>query len=225
MGAPINRMTKEEIVKAHLWRCPLPGHSRHSGIEHWTCYQKLAGVEEKVGYFDIECSNLKADFGIIFGYCILDSKTEEIDEAWITQRQLRDGVLDKVVVEQLIADLSKYDRVITHYGTRFDIPYSRARAEFWDLRFPEYGTIFHTDTFYMARRLLAISSRRLLKVHEHLFGESSKTKITSHHWIRALQGHVDSIKYIRDHCEIDVLELRDIYLRMLPYVKGGKRSV
>jgi len=218
-------MTKAEILKAHAWRCPKPGHSSHTGLEHWTCYEELTNRTERLGFFDIECSNLKADFGIIFGYCILDQDSNQIDEHWITKDDLESGRLDKVVVNQLNADLLKYDRVVTHYGTRFDIPYSRARSEYWNMQFPTFGALNHTDTFYMARRLLCISSRRLQKVHEHLFGESEKTKITPTHWIQALQGNVESLKYIRDHCVIDVKELQDIYHRMLPYVKGIKRSI
>ncbi len=222
MSAPVHRMTKAEILKLKKFRCK----HGHDGLDHYACYQEEVGLGEKVGYFDIEASNLKADFGIIFGYCIMDEDSGSIDEAWITKKCLESGALDFNVVKKLIADLSKYDRIITHYGTRFDVPYSRARAEFWRLNFPEHGLIKHTDTYYMARRLLAISSRRLIKVHEHLFGESEKTKITSGHWIQALQGNKDSLKYIRDHCVIDVRELRDIYLRMLPYVKGNsQRSI
>ena len=62
-------MTMAEIREAAKWRCPKPGHSRHNGLEHWTCYMEAEG-NEALGFFDIETSNLKADYGIMFGYCI-----------------------------------------------------------------------------------------------------------------------------------------------------------
>ena len=226
MPAPIHRMTKAEMVSASKWRCPLPGHSRHTGLEHWTCFVEHGMEQERLGFFDIETSNLKADYGIIFGYCIKSSDSDEIVERFITQKELRRSqCLDKEVVKQLIIDVQGFDRLVTHYGTRFDLPFARARAEYWGLRFPEYGTIFHTDTYYMARRALQISSNRLENVCNHLFGESQKTRIMAKYWIMGLQGDTKSIEYIADHCRKDVLDLERVYNRLLVYTKGGKKSI
>lgn len=224
MSAPVHRMTMIEIKEAAKWKCPLPGHSSHNGLEHWTCYVTHGQAKERLGFFDIETSNLKADYGIMFGYCIKVAGSDEIVERWVTKEELRKD-LDKRVIQQLMLDLMTFDRIVTHYGTRFDIPYSRSRAEYWNLLFPEYGILYHTDTYYMARRALCLSSNRLENVCNHLFGESHKTRLLATRWIQGLQGDKESLDYIADHCKKDVWDLERVYNRLLKYTKGGKRSI
>lgn len=226
MPAPLHRMTKAEIVRASKWRCPLPGHSRHTGVEHWKCYLKYGMAQERMGFLDIETSNLKADYGIMFGYCIKPNDGGEIVERFVTKEELgREKCMDRKVIQELIDDIQTFDRVVTHYGTRFDIPFSRARAEYHELEWPEYGIIYHTDTYYMARRALCISSNRLENVCNHLFGESNKTRILARHWVRALQGDKKALEYIADHCRKDVIDLERVYNRLVIYTKGGNRSI
>ena len=89
----------------------------------------------------------------------------------------------------------------------------------------EIVELFHRDTYYMARRLLAISSRRLANVCNHLFGETNKTRIDSRHWILALQGDKDALDYIVDHCRKDVIDLQRVYQRLEVYTKDTDRSI
>jgi uncharacterized protein YprB with RNaseH-like and TPR domain len=78
---------------------------------------KIAPENERIGFLDIETSNLVADFGIILSYCIKPlGHGKKIDEARITKKDIREGREDGRVVEKLLRDLAKYDRVVTYYG-------------------------------------------------------------------------------------------------------------
>ena len=222
MIAPVWRLKKKEITWLGKNRCK---HS-HTYLEHYACFLEEHGEDVKIGFFDIETSNLKADYGLMLCYCILDSSTGDILESCITKEDLRtENILDKRVVKNCIDDLRKFDKIVGHYSTNFDIPYTRARAEFWNIPFLEYGELYHRDTYYMARRLLAISSRRLGNVCNHLFGETNKTRIDSRHWILALQGDKNALDYIVDHCRKDVIDLQRVYRRLEVYTKDTDKSI
>ncbi|KKL84703.1 hypothetical protein LCGC14_1962040, partial [marine sediment metagenome] len=64
--APIHRLKKKETVWLANHKCK----HRHNYIEHYNCYITENPDMERIGFLDIECSNLKADYGIILSYCI-----------------------------------------------------------------------------------------------------------------------------------------------------------
>ena len=105
--APVWRLPKKEIVKLAKWKCP---HS-HSGLEHYSCWLKEKPEDERVGFLDLECSNLSADFGIILSYAIADGASDTVYSRIITKSDLR-TCLDQKVVENCLKDLKNFDRVI-----------------------------------------------------------------------------------------------------------------
>jgi len=220
MQAPVWRLPKKEIIKLAKWRCQ---HS-HSGLEHYSCYLKENTDKERVGFLDIEASNLEADFGIVLCYCIADLDSDRVQSRVITKHELS-TVLDKNVVEQCIKDMGNYDRLWGYYSSNFDIPFLRTRAVALQLSFPEYGILYHNDLYYLIRNKFKLSRNRLDNACVSLLGNTSKTRITSEHWIKALQGNKDSLDYIQTHCREDVLELKRLYERVIKYRKIADTSI
>lgn len=177
----------------------------------------------KIGFLDIETSNLDADFGIMLCYTIKELDGPTIG-ARITKYDLRHG-LDKKVVTNIIKDMMKFDLLVTFYGTKFDIPFIRTRALNLRLKFPEFGTIQHKDMYFAARSKLRLSSNRLINVGRIILGKSTKTRIDSRHWIKALQGDARAINYIYDHCKRDTADLEKVYKKLLPFIKNTSRSI
>jgi uncharacterized protein YprB with RNaseH-like and TPR domain len=173
---------------------------------------------------DIEASNLNADFGIILTYCIKVAGDEKIYQRTVNTKDLR-TVLDKNVVQQCITDMGHFDRIVTYYGSRFDIPFIRTRAITLGIPFPEYGSLLHNDAYFMARGRLNMSSKRLENVCRVLFGKTEKTRIDSQHWIKALMGDAAALAYIEDHCQKDVIELERVYNTMLGFTQRRDTSV
>jgi uncharacterized protein YprB with RNaseH-like and TPR domain len=179
-----------------------------------------------VGYFDIETSNLKADFGIILCYCIKEAGKNKIISRTVTRDELHEaGCLDREVVKQCIADIQKYDRIITHYGKRFDIPFLRSRALFFNLDFPIYGKIFLEDTYFILRHRFCISRNRLETACRHILGKTRKTHLDPRQWIMALQGDRQALDYILDHCKADVRDLEDLYNRISDFTRRADVSL
>jgi len=111
------------------------------------------------------------------------------------------------------------------HNSRFDLPFLRTRALASGIEFPEYGSLYHTDMYFMARSKLRLHSNRLEQVCRTLFGETTKTHIDPARWIKALQGNIEALSYIQEHCKQDTLELERVYNRLINYGSKTNTSV
>lgn len=55
--------------------------------------------------------------------------------------------------------------------------------------------------------------------------KEKKMPITSHHWIRAMAGHKESLDYIYEHCKIDVRILEKVYNKISEFAPRSKTSI
>lgn len=165
----------------------------------------------RIGYFDIEADNLKADFGICLSFAMKtrgDDNDNNIIYDEVTKEELFSGESDRRVILSCLEAIRSYDIVVTYYGTGFDFPFIRARAMFWQsvleqelteqyekmrvaelkelvdesdfpwktpnkkselidallwtnedvraLDFPEHGSIYHFDLYYVVKSKLGI---------------------------------------------------------------------
>ena len=216
---PFN-MKKAELLELFKGRCK----HGHTYAEHPACWVNEKEEKIKIGYLDIETSNLKANFGIMLTYAIKERGSKKIYSGTITKKELEKGVLDKRLVKQCIEDMRKFDVVMGFYSTKFDIPFIRSRAMYWDLDFPLYGELQHKDVWYMVRAKMCLHSNRLESACKHL-GIEGKTHIESIYWIRALSGDKKSIDYILDHNKKDVIILEKLHDRVKDYVRDSTRSI
>jgi uncharacterized protein YprB with RNaseH-like and TPR domain len=199
---------------------------RSSYLLHYNCYlaeQPGNAIPERIGFLDIESSNLKADFGICLAWCIKPSDSKKIISRSITPTELK-TCLDRNVVRDCITEMLKFDRIVGHYSSKFDIPFLRSRALFHGLDFPEYRKLWQTDTWRIARERLCISSNRLDNIARQLHIAEEKTRITPDHWIGALTGGKKHLKYILDHCKIDVLVLEKVWYALEKFANKAKTS-
>lgn len=158
--------------------------------------------------WDIEATGLNADFGRII--CIGWKKLGEKKVNIITARD-HDKYSDKSVVSEAAKVLGNADVWVTWYGSRFDVPFVNTRLLHYGLK--PLPPVPHVDGWRIARNHLKLHSNRLQSVLTFLeLGD--KTQITPQIWDRAAAGQVSAIKYIEEHCRIDVAELENAYQRI-----------
>lgn len=221
MKAPLSQMTKKEILTLYKFRC----NHGHNGISHYNCYRKEGKVPERIGFLDIEASNLKANFGIMLSYCIKKENNPKIYKGVVTKKELMSGDMDKRLIQDCIRDMRRFDRLIGHYSSRYDFPFIRTRAIIHHVPFPEYGEILQTDTWRMARSVLCLHSNRQDVIAESLQGHTVKTRIKQKHWIGALQGNPKSLAYVLDHNMKDVLDLERNYHLLKSFTVKTNKSL
>lgn len=184
--------------------------------------------EERIGFFDIEASNLDADFGIMLSYCIKDSASDKMYSNVLTLediQQSKAGDEDKRLIEKLLVDLGKFDKIVTYYGKRFDVPYIRTRALSTGVEFPVYGTQSHIDLYFIMRHRFKLSSNRLENACRVLLNKTQKTRIENKFWRGGVRGDKKSLAYILDHNRKDVLDLEKLYYKIINFVRRQDTSI
>ncbi len=223
MSIPIHRMKKADILALNKMRCEAHGVPY---LQHPNCWRKEVVPNERVGFLDIESSNLTASFGVMICYCILDDQSDMIYKDQICKKELFDKtVRDRRVIESLCRDIRRFDTIITFYGTKFDVPFCRTRALVHGLDFPEFGEVRHKDVYYMVKSKLRLHSNRLEAACNAVFGHSAKTGLSPAIWVDAQCGDPEAIRYIVDHCEKDVEELKRLYYKLKNFAKPTDRSL
>lgn len=206
MIAPVHRIKKDQIIWLSNHRC---AHG-HTYLEHYNCYLKEHPEENKIGYFDIESSSLVADFGFCISWKILD-QDNNMHGRTITKEEVLGGKIpDKNLMKELIEKLNGFDLVYTYNGTKFDFPFVRTRSVINNLEFPTFGSLKHKDVYYIIKNKFRLHRKSLEVACEMLLGESNKTHWMGKHWIGAVQGKEASLKYIDEHCERDVYDLKKL---------------
>ena len=169
--------------------------------------------------WDIEASNLSADFGIVL--CV-GFKEVGVGKPHVYNilDYANDGDLikaEKFLLKDVSARLLDCDVWLTHFGTWYDINFVNTRLLYH--RLPIIPPSFsHIDTWKVAKNRLKLRNNRLNTISEFLKTEESKNAIKPEQWIRALGGHRPSMAYIVQHCRKDVVVLEQTYLRLRPLV-------
>jgi len=171
--------------------------------------------------FDIETSNLKADFSVLMSAVIKPFGKEPIvfrgDDypEWKNQRADDSGL-----VKDIAKELKKHAIVITHYGQRFDIPFLRAKMVKYGLE--PLPQMFGIDSWRIAKNNFQVSSRRLQNL-VRFFDIGEKEGVDGALWMEAAyNGDRKAMDAIVEHNIQDVLVLEKLacltfsYLRSIP---------
>lgn len=222
MIEPIGNLKKAEIVKLATHYC----RHGHTYLSHRSCYFKEQGERpERIGFYDIECSNLKADYGIILTWCIKDSLSEDVYYDVLTPEDVAKGIEDKRVVQTAINTMMQFDKIVGYYSSKFDIPFTRTRAMINGLKFPEAGTLKHQDLYYLVKSKFCLSSNRLENACKQILEHTDKTRIDAKYWRQGLAGDPKAIEYILDHNTYDVLDLEKLYNHTVRFQKSRGTTI
>lgn len=213
-------METKELRSRQDFRCV----HGHNGLAHRCCFDKDNAIKEKVGYLDIECSGLQADFGIVLSYCIKEDGGKIIGRH-LTPSEIRNGIYDKNLIGEICEDIRKFDRIITWYGAGFDIPFLKTRCILHNQNFPVVHEVLHTDAWFVCKKKLKLHSNRLGSVAP-FFGIPAKDHpLNPTVWIRCLGGDLKSLKFVFLHNKEDVISLEGTWKKMQRYAKLNKTSI
>lgn len=202
---------------------------RHTIKTHPNCFRKGLikydwWANKRIAYLDIETSDLKANFGIVLSWCLKYKDDRFIYSEMITKKDLETRTFDKRIVKDLLEMLEEVDVVVTYYGTGFDIPFLRTRAEHWKLDFPKFGSIYHWDLYYKAKRLF-LTHRKSLGVVTNFLGIKGKTPLDPEVWFIAKYGDEKALKQILEHNKQDVIILEKLHKRIEDYTRWERKSL
>jgi uncharacterized protein YprB with RNaseH-like and TPR domain len=170
----------------------------------------------RIGIFDLECSNLNADFGIIL-CCSIKTYGKDKITTFRADRYpewKKDRTNDIPIMRDVLASLDDFDILIAHNGQYFDKGWVNAKAIKYRMN-PRIAHKKFIDPCQIARRKLKIHSNSLRSLISFLGIKEQKTEVNQELWMRAtLNGDKKAMDYIVDHCEKDVLALEEVYDRM-----------
>jgi uncharacterized protein YprB with RNaseH-like and TPR domain len=181
--------------------------------------------ELRIGFFDIETTNLKANIGNMVSWAMLPLDGDKVTfKAWTRAEAIDWKKMDRRITEELVAELDKYDMIMTYYGTNFDNKFIRTRAMLMDIPFPRRGQVLHHDLYYDVRGNMALYSNRLAVVTQSL-GIEGKTPLPASIWGEARLGYPKAMKWIKEHNVEDVKILKELWPYLKPHVRVTRRSI
>lgn len=178
-------------------------------------------VNFNIGFFDYETTGLKANFGRTLVMSVADMHgkvtTLRADDPAFWGRNRRD---DSLLVAASRDLLETFDILCSWNGKRFDLRYLNGRLMLGNQR-PLRGDIMHVDLLPISRHYLAWHSHRLDAVAKTLRLDVQKTDLDFDAIEAARDGETWAMDNIVEHCEHDVLVLRQVfnaYQRLLKVV-------
>lgn len=172
--------------------------------------------------FDIETSNLKADFSILMSACIkpygqdvIVFRADNYPE-WTTDR-----ANDSQIVRDIAQELRKHAIVIGHFSSGFDVPFLRAKMTKYGLE--PLPQMFGIDTWRIAKNNFQVSSRRLKNL-VNFFDIGEKDQVEGGTWMEAAyNGSSDALDSIVAHNIVDVKVLEKLACISFPYLRSIPR--
>lgn len=180
--------------------------------------------DKRIAYFDIEASDLSANWGMMLSWCIKYRGDNKIREGAITKKEVFDYKFDKRITEELMEELKNVDILVTYYGTGYDIPFTRTRALFHGLEFPAFGSINHWDLFYKVRSKIK-THRKSLEVVTKFFGIEGKTHLEPQMLFKAQYGDKEAMKQLLHHNREDVIILERLHDLLWSHSKWIRTSI
>jgi len=131
-------------------------------------------------------------------------------------RYKKNSLDDSRLVLALRKMLEEADVWVTWYGSKFDEPFLNSRLIHHGLApLPPRA---HVDLWAVARYRLALS-RNSLHTASQFLGLEQKTPVLLEEWVKAIAGSKRSLRYIKEHCDQDVIVLGQAYNVLRPLVK------
>lgn len=182
-----------------------------------TCAAPVLAVSlrtPRIGFFDIEATNLKATFGLCLcvGFMEMNDKKVQCPSLLDFPAKHKDYTQDRELLKYVQSELSKFDMLVSYNGVMYDIPFLQTRLLKHGL--PVIPPITHVDLYFLAKHKLSMHSKRLDAVAEFFNLSERKTKINFDAWMNATLGHKPAMNEVVHHCKQDVLVLREAYLKL-----------
>jgi len=143
----------------------------------------------------------------------------------ISRPDLLAGKFDRSLCKQFLDDATQFERIVTYYGSRYDVPFLRTRCLTHELDFPAFGSVFHTDAYYAVRSKLKLHSNRLEAACTALGIPSKGHKLSPMVWRDAGVGNKKALEHVLAHNVEDVESLEALWRRLTGCFRATKTSI
>ena len=174
--------------------------------------------------FDIECTSLYADVGIIVGYGFLFENGEF--QTVLIKENVKD---EKQLIKQCLKQLSTINHIVTFYGSGFDFPMLVTRALKHEVDPSPLFHLKHTDLWMIIKANLLLTRNSLDNV-ARFFGIDKATKLSGKDvpnlYVEALQGDKKALRKIEHHLKDDLQATLRLYNILKPILvrKNGNST-
>lgn len=184
----------------------------------------------KVLFYDTESTDLSASWGRILcaSFATLDGDpyTFRADrKKWAGKNIVDDSILCKAIRDEL----EKADFIVGWNSILHDVPLLNARLSLCGeraCRLSEKNGVRHLDLmWYSSGQSMKIGSRKLANVSKFFKVDHSKTPLDGETWQLASTGDKKAMNLVVEHCESDVLVLRDLWPNLAPMVSKFQFSL
>lgn len=227
MKINVNKFTKTQLALLGDLHC----RHGHTFLEHPQCIEiekpPIDPANRRLGFFDIESSHLKANFGYLLSYNIWDDDNKKMYGRQLSASEIRKFVFDRELLKEFIDDCKHFTHLVVYWGKdrRHDMPFTRTRALKFGLPFPQYGQMGIIDLYDMAKNKLSLHSYRLGVVCEELGIPAKGHPLIGDTWAKACAGHQPSLDYIGTHNKEDVVCMPPVLYTLEPFYRNLKLSV
>lgn len=202
----------------------------HPLLVHPNCLEKSIKYTERIGFLDIETSNLNANYGMVITYCISNNDNDELLEGKLEEQdfQDKDGHYDKRIIQKCVTDMEQFDRLVVYWGKdrRHDIPFLRTRALMMGIGFPFYHEQIVNDLYDLVKNKLRLGRNSLQSACTAFGIESKEHFLSPDIWMRAIVGRdMQAIDYILEHNREDVISTKILWNRMNIFGSNPKTSI
>ena len=214
-------------LKEHYERLAFRCIHGHNGYSHRNCWKMTVGVKDKIGFFDIETSDLVADWGFVLSYCIKHENGKIIKRVISPEEVLSDKLRDHRLIKLFAEDVKLFDALCVYYGKdtggryqRHDIPFMRTRFERWKHKgFPKQKEISIIDLYDVVKSKFKLKRNSMQHACTFLGIESKTTPHDFGVWQRARDGNRTALNKVLKHNVEDVVTTEELYKRIYPYKK------
>lgn len=219
-------LTKQEILRLSRTSCE----HGHPLLSHPSCLERHIGYKEKIGFLDIETSNLNASFGVVVTWCIKENGGN-ILEGYLMEDDFEEkecGQYDKRIIQECVDAMLQFDKLVVYWGKdrRFDIPFLRTRATTMGLYFPLYQERLVNDLYDIVRNKFLFGRNSLYSACSMLGIASKETQLSPTTWMDATIGRKkDAIQTILHHNREDVVSTELLWNKISSFANTPKTSI
>lgn len=156
---------------------------------------------------------------ISFGYKELGDKKAKCINAWDYPDRWGKNINDDYEVVKAAGEiLYNADGIITHYGSKFDLPFLNSRLLYHGL--PTVPNIPHIDTCMVSRKRLFIHRNRLQTIANFLKLEGKLENGGWQLWVDVMNRKKKAQKLMDLYCKQDVEVLEQVYYKLRPLISN-----
>jgi uncharacterized protein YprB with RNaseH-like and TPR domain len=175
-------------------------------------------------YFDLETTNLTAIMGRLL-CCSFGDSWGRVTTFRVDETDRKSAIDDRELAIKIRDYIEDNADILCGWNSKlFDVPFLNARLLRHGER-PLRKDLMHIDLMYFARgQFVKIGSSKLVNVQKFSPEvENSKSDVDWDTWALAGTGDKNALNYVVEHCEKDILVLRDVFGQLKSHITNIHR--